>query len=220
MSSKLDVYMMAMIPPAALLIADFAMGDDVWQRRAHTVNLVTLAIAALLGIVAAFAVTPARIPAPEGALVNTPAVKSFFILMFITFLVAFVVSLGVRTLFASTVAIGVATLVVTIYAAAALTPMAGRIASTEPLIAALERQRGVPPEAIALYACPNLWSQFDFPRDLERVHYVSADELAAMHPALIATSRIHSPEIAASLRGWHRVDECRMIGKWFDVYRR
>jgi len=91
MSSKLDVYMMAMIPPAALLIADFAMQEGVWQRRAHVVNLVTLAIAAVAGIVAAFAVTPARIPLPEGALVNTPAVKSFFLLIFITFLVAFLV---------------------------------------------------------------------------------------------------------------------------------
>jgi 4-amino-4-deoxy-L-arabinose transferase-like glycosyltransferase len=220
MSSKLDVYMMAMIPPAASIIGDFVTDDGVWQRRAHVVNLVTLAMASLVGIVAAFVVTPSRIAAPEGALVNTPAVKSFFIFIFMTFLVAFVVSLGLRTLFASTVAIGTAMLLLLIFAAAVLTPLANRLGSTQPLIAALERQRDVPPEGMALYACPNLWSQFDFPRELERVHYVGAEELAAMHPALIATSRIHAPEIAASLRGWRKVGECRMIGKWFDVYRR
>ena len=39
-------------------------------------------------------------------------------------------------------------------------------------------------------------------------------------PAVIATSRAHANEIAASLRGYRKVDELRMIGKWFDVYRR
>jgi hypothetical protein len=37
---------------------------------------------------------------------------------------------------------------------------------------------------------------------------------------VIATSRIHSTEISASLAGYRKVDSVRMIGKWFDVYRR
>jgi len=34
------------------------------------------------------------------------------------------------------------------------------------------------------------------------------------------TSRKRADDLAETLRGYRKVDELRMIGKWFDVYRR
>jgi cell division protein FtsX len=47
---------------------------------------------------------------------------------------------------------------------------------------------------------------------------VDANNIGA--PVVIATSRAHAKEIAATLRGYRHVDQLQMIGKWFDVYRR
>ena len=58
------------------------------------------------------------------------------------------------------------------------------------------------------------------PRRLERVVYADPQTLARTHPRLIVTSRAHANEIAPQLAGYHKVDEVRMIGKWFDVYGR
>jgi hypothetical protein len=116
----------------------------------------------------------------------------------------------------STIAVGLVPLVPLVYAALTLMPFVNDIGSTRRLIAAIEKQR-VAPEAVALYTCPYLWSR-DFPPELERVRYVSADDIG--QPAMIATSRVHANEIAATLRGYRRVDSLQMIGKWFDVYRR
>jgi hypothetical protein len=38
--------------------------------------------------------------------------------------------------------------------------------------------------------------------------------------AVVISRRRNTAEIAASLRGYRKVDEFRLIGKWFDVYRR
>ena len=54
------------------------------------------------------------------------------------------------------------------------------------------------------------------PRDLEHVHYGPPQGM----PTVIATARAHAKEIAPQLAGFHVVDSVKMIGKWFDVYRR
>jgi hypothetical protein len=87
------------------------------------------------------------------------------------------------------------------------------LATDRPLIAALEKQQ-VPGDQIALYYCPHLWAH-DMPRDLEHVHYTMV-----ANPTVIATARAHATEIAPQLAGLHVVDSVKMIGKWFDVYRR
>ena len=74
-------------------------------------------------------------------------------------------------------------------------------------------------DQIALYTCPHLWSH-DMPRDLEHVHYASPQTLLASNPTVVATARAHANEIAPQLGGFRRVDSVKMIGKWFDVYRR
>ena len=189
MSSKLDVYMMAMIPPMALMIAE------------HT-SLIANRITIALLIVPVLFVT--RVP---------PEAKPVLVILAVAAALAL---LTWKSEIGSTIAVGLVPLVPLTYAALTLMPFVNAIGSTQNLIAAIEKQR-VAPESVALYACPYLWSR-DFPHDLERVRYVDADNIG--QPAVIATSRAHAKEIAATLRGYRHVDQLQMIGKWFDVYRR
>jgi hypothetical protein len=190
MSSKLDVYMMAMIPAVALMIA---------ERPSIIANRLTLALMILpvffLG----------RLPVEAKPLVTILVIAAAFAL------------LTWKSQMLSTIAVGLVPIIPLAYAAITMMPYANSIASTERLIAALEKQH-VAPEQIALYSCPNLWSRYNFPRELERVRYVDADNIG--NATVIATSRVHAPEISATLRGYRRVDQVQMIGKWFDVYRR
>jgi 4-amino-4-deoxy-L-arabinose transferase-like glycosyltransferase len=190
MSSKLDVYMMAMIPAVALMIAD---------RPSIIANRVTLA----LMVVPVFFLGRAPI-----------AAKPLLIILSVAAALALITW---KSPILSTIAVGLVPLIPLAYAAITMMPFVNSIASTERLIAALEKQR-VAPEQIALYSCPNLWSRYDFPRELERVRYVDAGNIGSA--TVIATSRVHAPEISATLRGYRRVDQVQMIGKWFDVYRR
>jgi 4-amino-4-deoxy-L-arabinose transferase-like glycosyltransferase len=189
MSSKLDVYMMAMIPPVALMIAD---GISIAANR------LTLALLIVPVIFVRYAPTEAR-----------P-------LLIILAVAAALAMLTWKSLTLSTIAVGIVPLIPLVYGALTLMPLANDIGSTQRLIAAIEKQH-VAPESVALYSCPYLWSR-DFPRELERVRYVDAQNIGS--PIVIATSRAHASEIAPALRGYHRVDELQMIGKWFDVYRR
>jgi len=189
MSSKLDVYMMAIIPPVALMIAD---------HLSPIANRIALALL----IVPVFFYT--RVP---------PEAKPLLIVLAVA---AAIGLLTWKSPIGSTIAVGLVPLVPLVYAATTMMPFINNIGSTRNLIAAIEKQN-VAPESGALYTCPYLWSR-DFPRDLERVRYVDANEIG--QPVVIATSRSHSKEIDATLRGYRHVDQFQMIGKWFDVYRR
>lgn len=204
MSSKLDVYMMAMIPPVALLIADLVQRGDRW---AHWLNVIMLALMATVIVLPAYLHDP---------LISEPRVKNFFVIFAAAAVLALITALVKRDLLTSTLLVGLVPIVAFVYAAVALMPLANEVATPQPLIRALLRQN-VPPEQMALYTCPHLWSR-DFPRQLERVRYVDAGSIGT--PALIATSRAHAGEISITLRTYRKVDEVRMIGKWFDVYRR
>ena len=201
MSSKLDVYMMAMIPPMALMIANSV--QDNRPRLTSLTNALMLVLLATAGVAGLFV---NRVPAEA---------RPLLVILAISATVALIVTW--RSPLLSTVAVGIVPLIPLAYSAVVLMPLVNELASPHRLIAALEKQR-VAPESIALYSCPNLWSRYDFPRELERVRYVDAGNIG--NPVVIATSRIHAPEIAASLRGYRRVDQVQMIGKWFDVYRR
>jgi 4-amino-4-deoxy-L-arabinose transferase-like glycosyltransferase len=214
MSSKLDVYMMAMIPPIALLIAEYVTSER--GRPARWLNAISIAIMALIGIGGLF-VTPQMIKSPEGAYVQLPAVKIFCVITIVAAILAFVIALR-STLVTSTIAAGLVPIVSMIVIAIALMPTINDISSTSPLVAALEKQH-VPPEQIALYAAPYLWTR-DMPRDYERVMYATPYTLAQTTPTVIVTARAHAGEIAPSLYRYQMVDPVRMIGKWFYVYRR
>jgi 4-amino-4-deoxy-L-arabinose transferase-like glycosyltransferase len=214
MSSKLDVYMMAMIPPVALLITEYVTSDR--GRPARWCNAISIAIMAILGIAGLF-ITSQMIKGPEGALVQLPAVKLFCIITIVAAMIAFVIALR-GSLVTSTISAGLVPIIAMIVIATALMPAINDIASTRPLVAALEKQQ-VPPEQIALYAAPYLWTR-DMPRDYERVMYATPFTLAQTTPTVIVTARAHAGEIAPSLYGYRMVDPVRMIGKWFYVYRR
>jgi 4-amino-4-deoxy-L-arabinose transferase-like glycosyltransferase len=214
MSSKLDVYMMAMIPPVALLIAEYVTSER--GRLARWLNAISIAIMGIIGIGGLF-VTPQMINDPEGALVQLPAVKVFCIITIVAAMIAFVIAMR-GSLIASTVAAGLVPIIAMIVIAIALMPFINDISSTRPLVAALEKQN-VPPEQIALYAAPYLWTR-DMPRDFEHVTYATPYTLAQTTPTVIVTARAHANEIAPSLYGYQMVDAVRMIGKWFYVYRR
>lgn len=220
LSSKLDVYMMALMPPAAVLVAEYLRDPAPrFARLAHGLNVAMLVLLAMVGI-AGLTMAARFVKGPDAALVTMPSVRGAFAVLLIASIAGLAVTvMGNRDLTRSSIALGVVPLLLFAYIAIALTPLANEIASTRPLVAALERQH-VRGSDVALYWIPFLWTR-DLPRGFEAVHYVEPHELASMPPPLvIATSRAHANEIAASLRGYHKVEELRMIGKWFDVYRK
>lgn len=205
MSSKLDVYIMAMIPAMALLIARLFARDDAWLRRGHVANIALLVLLFLAGLSAPW-------------LRVLPIVSVLLTALAVTAAIGLVVALAFRNPLVSTFAAGLVPIVVFVYATLFWMPVINELASDRPMIRSLAAQH-VPPEQIALFTAPHVWTH-DMPRELERVRYVSAVDLRA-HPAtLIVTSRSHADEIAGVLRSYHKVAEFQMIGKPFDVYRR
>ena len=205
LSSKLDVYMMAMIPPVALAIARLLSDEHRWGKIA---NAVMAAIFLAIGIAGLFVQRPEL----------TPPVRVLFVILGVAALIALVVTMRGR-LVHSTLALGFVPLAALVYAATALVPLANKMASTRPLVRVLIAQN-VPPEETALFVSPHLWAR-GMPPELARVHYVNAEELRRIEPPrLIVARRKNSGEIRDVLRGYRRVGELQMIGKWFDVYRR
>jgi 4-amino-4-deoxy-L-arabinose transferase-like glycosyltransferase len=214
LSSKLDVYMIPLLPAVALLVGLFVQGeDDAWGRRAA---LVTLALFALIGI-AGLVVQPHQIKGEDAALAALPSVRGLFVVLLVAAILGIVVTLRAR-LATAAIAVGLVPVIALSYAMTVLMPLANEMASTRPLVRALVKQN-LPPEEVGLYVCPHLWVR-EMPPDLERVPHYDANELRAAAPSLIVTRRKNSAEIADTLAGYRGVDELRMIGKWFDVYRR
>jgi hypothetical protein len=264
MSSKLDVYMMALIPPVALIVARYveetsghpavsvgmatpsgmathsnrepfspklhrgekvpkaderaladgrSSGAGAWAQRANVGTLVFLLI---LAVGALFFASPRHLTGPEAHLTELASVKGLFVVLAVAAAVGLLAS--VRGVVASTIAVGLVPLAAFVYAALVLMPMLNELASTEPLVRALIGQR-VRGSDIALFTSPHLWTR-DMPRDLERVQYVSAATAFQRNPAVIATSRRYASDLGPRLATYRKVAEVRMIGKWFDVYRR
>ena len=216
LSSKLDVYMITIVPAVALLIASFVDGveRDVWGRRA---NIATLALFALVGAAGLF-VQPHHIKGEDGALVSRLEVRALFAFFLVGAVVAIVVTLR-GNLRASAIATGLVPVVALSYAGLVLVPLANEQASTRPLVRALVEQNA-PPDGTALYVAPHLWTR-GMPPALWRAKHVNAEELRTMAPpSMIVARRKNAHEIADVLRNYRKVDELRMIGKWFDVYRR
>jgi 4-amino-4-deoxy-L-arabinose transferase-like glycosyltransferase len=214
LSSKLDVYMIAMLPAVALLIGRLVeIGDDAWGRRA---NLVMLSLFAIIGA-AGLVVQPHQIKEEDGALIARADVRALFAILLVASIVAIVVTLRGR-LQMSVIATGLVLVVTLGYAGVALVPLANEMASTRPLVRALA-SRNVPPEQIALHVVPHLWVRGMDP-SLSRARHVDAQELRAANARVIVTRRKDAGRIADVLRGYRRTGELRMIGKWFDVYER
>lgn len=196
MSSKLDVYMMALVPPLSIMIADAVENAPVAARRANVVMLVLFVV---IGVVIPF--------------VKLPPLPVHIVVPMIAFAVAAAIGLFMRSAVASTIALGLVPLVPLIAIVCTQMPQLNEFASTRRLIAALEQQH-VAPQDIALFSCPYLWSR-DMPRELEHVRYITPRSPGAK---VVATSAKHASEI--DLRGYTKSTTIEMIGKPFDVYRR
>ena len=209
LSSKLDVYMMAMIPPAALAIARLLQTDDVFSRHGKFANAFMAVIFLTAGVAGFF------VKRPEIALYS---LQPLLAILAIAGLIALVITLR-TTLLASTIAVGFIAVAALTYAAIALVPAANELASTKPLVRALEQQN-VPAEEIALYVTPHVWVRGMSPA-LSRVNYVDADELHTIAPPRDDHARRKDEDrIKDVLARYNHVGELQMIGKWFDVYRR
>jgi hypothetical protein len=226
MSSKLDVYMMAAVPPIALVIGAFVSrrrdSDGAATRWAFVFNVLTVALLGVAGIVG-LTRGATLIEGPEAAMLSEAMTRVWLgsLTAIALAFIAWLVIASRERLLDSTLAAGLTFVLSFSLLAALLMPRVNDIASTRPLIAALVRQQ-VPGEQISLYSCPQLWSR-DFPRQLEKVSYAGDDVRGAdttLTPEVVATARVHAGEIAPFLRNYRKVDELRMIGKWFDVYRR
>lgn len=224
LSSKLDVYMMAMIPPVALIVGRFVATH--WNapqarvtRWGHRVNLAVIALLGLIGLAASFLLTR-YVPPEYVALAQTTAIRMLFVVLSVAAIVGFAIALR-GGLLVSTLMVGAVLVTTLAYIAIALMPIANRLSSTRPLVLTLAAQQ-VPASEIALFTSPHLWTR-DFPPALEGVRYVSSedfDDPRFVKPVLIATSRRYAKNIQPHLGGYAKVAEVQMIGKWFDVYRK
>jgi len=205
LSSKLDVYMITMLPAVALLIARFVEAEDVWGRRAC---VITLALFAVIGVAGFFV----KLKGEDAALLELPAVRGLFIVLIVGAVIGLIVTLRGRLLHGA-IAVGLVPVLALSYVMTVLMPLANEQASTRPIVRALLAQN-VPPEEIGCYVCPHLWVR-SMPRSLERVRHIEKGEAL---PRLLVTRRKDMDDL--DLSGYRKVDELRMIGKWFDVYRR
>jgi 4-amino-4-deoxy-L-arabinose transferase-like glycosyltransferase len=216
LSSKLDVYMITMLPAVALVVARFVAVEDRlsdWGRRANLVMLALLALVGLAGLI----VQPSRIRGEDAQLIARADVRAFFAVLLVAAIVAIVVTLRGRIL-ASTVATGLVLVTALSYLTVALMPLANEQASTRPLVRALERQN-VPPERTGLFVVPHIWVRGMAPAH-GRIRHLGPEQIRAETPELLVVRRRNAEELGDLLGGYRKVDELRMIGKWFDVYRR
>jgi 4-amino-4-deoxy-L-arabinose transferase-like glycosyltransferase len=208
LSSKLDVYMITLLPAVAVLIGQFVPTEDAWGRRAC---VATLALFALIGGAGFFV----QLKGEDAALLTLPAVRGLFVVLIVAGLAGVVVAWRGRLLH-GVLAVGLVPVLALSYAMTVLMPLANEQASTRPLVRALLAQN-VPPEEIGCYVCPHLWVR-DMPPSIERVRLLDADEVRAAAPRVLVTRRKDADDL--DLRGYRKTGELRMIGKWFDVYRR
>lgn len=213
LSSKLDVYMMAMIPAMALLAGRLVAVDDEWAWRGAIANRVTIVLTLIAGGSAPFI----AVRRDDLATVLASIRPAFFILVS-ALAVALVLTIVSSRAVVSTMCLGLAPLAMMMFLVVFRMSFVNELASDRPIVRALVAQH-VPAAGIALYNAPHLWTR-DMAPELEHVRYVSPEELRSDPPTLIVTSRAHANEIADVLRTYRRVGEFRMIGKPFDVYRR
>lgn len=216
LSSKLDVYMITLLPAVALVIARYAEEEDAlsdWGRRA---NLFTLLVLLLVGV-AGLLVRPFHVDDPAGILVQMTPVRLLFATLFAASLAAIIITFRGRVA-ASTMALGLVPVLAFSWIGAFLVPIANEIASTRPLVRVLERQP-VAPSEIALYASPHLWVRGMNPA-FGRIRHVDEEDLRSERPALLVVRRKNAAEIQGVLRGYEKIDQFVLLRKWFDVYRR
>lgn len=223
-SGKLDVYMAPAMVPFALIVARFLRDDrdDRLARVAWTGNVVILVILAAAGIAVPLVAPQFAEKAPDVALLRDPSVRGLFWTLVVASVIALVAQFrfGSRRLAAASLTYGLAALVPLVYAVAFLMPLANHLGSTRPMMETLGRYP-YSGRQIGLYSSPFLWNR-NLPQSLQTVEYIGSRRLEEPQPPLlVVSSRAHAHELGPELaRSYQKVDEFRMIGKSFDVYRR
>jgi len=224
-SGKLDIYMLPAFPPMALLIGDFVArrSDDSWARAAFRANVITSLLVGLIGLVGIIGGSALVKRADEKILMSSSPVRTLLLITVVASLTGVVCQLLLRTdkLFNSTILTGLTAIAPLVALTFVLLPTANQSLSTAPLVATLERQPGAGGD-IALYACPFLWSRELSPR-LNEVRYVGSQALKDGNslPLVIAARSTKAHELGEALpRNYRKVDEVRIKGMQFDVYRR
>ena len=230
-SGKLDVYMLPALIPIALLCGHFVESDreSRWTRLATTGNVVIIALVALLGIIVPLAAPLFHAELPElDVLARSVALLAWSSAgLALGILLALMVLWKRKTwqwqqrLFWSTAGVALVTIFPQIFVITLLLPPVNDMVSTRPLVRALRHQSVDGPE-VGLWRTPHLWTR-DMPESYRRVEYMGSDRLQqpGAKPLVIVTraERAHhlGPQLLAQYR---KVDELRMKGKNYDVYRR
>ncbi|MEO8215983.1 MAG: glycosyltransferase family 39 protein [Acidobacteriota bacterium] len=225
-SSKLDIYMVPAMVPASLIAAHFVNSTvrDRWTRVGAMGNLVVLSLLGVGAVSALFMRPGLMARSAEYAALGGGLVTALLVLTAIISLVAIVAVLVSRQrLLASTVALLITSLFPLVFAAAALIPLANRFGSTAPLIASLDRLN-VPGERIALFRSPYLWSR-NMPASFAHVQYIGSDAAVSdkftTQPLIVAAQSDKVQQLGEEfIRRYVKIDQVRMKGKTFDVYRR
>ena len=222
LSSKLDVYMLPILLPVALIVGHFLASDasDSYARWAILANRIVVAI--LFAVFALLPLITQRLKPTAELDLMRPAIPTFAMLTAVVIAAGAVLLAGYqRAPLASSISLGVAGIAPLVVATAVLMPQINEISSTRPLVAQLATVN-VPAEQMALFACPNLWTR-DMPQSLFAVRYVGDDVLETdphTLPAIVATKRSRAAQLGDALQSYDRIATVRMIGKDFDVYRR
>lgn len=225
LSGKLDIYMLPILVPMALLIGRFVAGqaEESWRRAAIGSQIVAIVLLAVIGIVGLVGGPNLVRRQDEKLLISSPEARIVFWGFVTAAAIATVVIVLVRAerLWNATIVTGLAALAPLFLLCVTLMGVANEHLSTRPLIRSLERL-GAQGSEVALFGCPFLWSR-DLPVSLQNVRYVGAGVLAQEdeRPRVIASRSKRTHELGSELpRDYVKVDEVRIRGMQFDVYRR
>lgn len=215
-SGKLDVYLLASIPPLALAVGGWIATD----RPARSVvagNAALLGVTGLASAAAAAGWWRRFVPEPELALFERAPAVPFFAAVAIAAIAAAVWSLRQGTLAASMRALGAATAAALFAGALFFAPLFDRVNSSRPLLDALDRH-GLSGRSVALYEAFHPWGR-GFAFDAPEVFEADAWTLRRTVPDVVVTRDSRATELGPRLRSdYRKVERVRIRRKNYDVY--
>jgi 4-amino-4-deoxy-L-arabinose transferase-like glycosyltransferase len=221
-SSKLDVYILPAMVPAALLAGRFL---DRAKGRIRSIAVATnVAMVALLtiGFPLALLAGEGRLEGEEARLLALPLVRGLFWATAAAGLAALAVQWLARRdrLVTGSVAMALVALVPLVWFTLFLVPHANANASSAPLVDAIVRS-GVPPREVALYSAPHLWSR-GMPPAIAEVDYIGAEELATLRPrpSLVVTRISRAERLGAVLGDYELTETVHVRLRDFGIYRK
>lgn len=224
-SGKLDVYMVPAMVPLALLIGWFIHESrgDVFDRAAHRVNQIVMALLLVISMVVAFFGAKLYQPRHQAETLALESVRNLFLCTGIVAAIALflLLSSARKSLLRSTVVTALTALFPVIYLNLFLIPQVNEFGSGAPLVRALESQPD-PGREIALYYTPHVWSR-GLSERLQSVQMIGEQglfQLTDPAPRVVVTRANRAKLLGHPLERYQKVDTFLLKGKEFDVYRR